>query len=169
MVGTMVLIRLAKVAMIGSLAAYALIVTYDNIVDYQSNYEFVRHVLSMDTTFPGNTLMHRAITNESIWSLAYALIIAMEGLTAFLLLVGALVLLSRLRAPAEVFNRSKVWAVAGLTVGFGLWFFGFMVIAGEYFAMWQSKVWNGQDAAARISTVILGALIFVNLPDGESD
>jgi predicted small integral membrane protein len=169
MVGTMVLIRLAKVAMIGSLAAYALIVTYDNIVDYQSNYEFVRHVLSMDTTFPGNTLMHRAITNESIWSLAYALIIAMEGLTAFLLLVGALVLLSRLWAPAEVFNRSKVWAVAGLTVGFGLWFFGFMVIAGEYFAMWQSKVWNGQDAAARIATVILGALIFVNLPDGESD
>ncbi|MGB7277079.1 MAG: DUF2165 domain-containing protein [Pseudolabrys sp.] len=165
----MVLIRLAKVAMIGSLAAYALIVTYDNIVDYQSNYEFVRHVLSMDTTFPGNTLMHRAITNESIWSLAYALIIAMEGLTAFLLLVGALVLLSRLWAPAEVFNRSKVWAVAGLTVGFGLWFFGFMVIAGEYFAMWQSKVWNGQDAAARIATVILGALIFVNLPDGESD
>ncbi|MGB7691799.1 MAG: DUF2165 domain-containing protein [Pseudolabrys sp.] len=165
----MVLIRLAKIAMIGSLAAYALIVTYDNIVDYQSNYEFVRHVLSMDTTFPGNTLMHRAITNESIWSLAYALIIAMEGLTAFLLLVGALVLLSRLWAPAEVFNRSKVWAVAGLTVGFGLWFFGFMVIAGEYFAMWQSKVWNGQDAAARIATVILGALIFVNLPDGESD
>ena len=123
----------------------------------------------MDTTFPGNTLMHRAITNESIWSLAYALIIAMEGLTAFLLLVGALVLLSRLRASAEVFNRSKVWAVAGLTVGFGLWFFGFMVIAGEYFAMWQSKVWNGQDAAARIATVILGALIFVNLPDGETD
>src|SRR5258708_2202632 len=22
-----------------------------------------------------------------------------------------------------------------------------MVIAGEYFAMWQSKIWNGQDAA----------------------
>src|SRR5258706_14836144 len=112
MVGTMVLIRLAKVAMIASLAAYAFIVAYDNIVDYQSNYEFVRHVLSMDTTFHGNALMHRAISNESIWSLAYALIIAMEGSTALLLVVGALVLLSRLRAPAEVFNRSKVWAVA---------------------------------------------------------
>jgi predicted small integral membrane protein len=154
MVGTMVLIRLAKVAMIASLAANAFIVAYDNIVDYQSNYEFVRHVLSMDTTFHGNALMHRAISNESIWSLAYALIIAMEGSTALLLVVGALVLLSRLRAPAEVFNRSKVWAVAGLTVGFGLWFFGFMVIAGEYFAMWQSKIWNGQDAAFRIATVI---------------
>ena len=73
MVGTMVLIRLAKVAMIGSLAAYAFIVAYDNVVDYDSNYEFVRHVLSMDTTFPGNALMHRAITNESVWRVAYAL------------------------------------------------------------------------------------------------
>ena len=67
----MVLIRLAKVAMIGSLAAYAFIVAYDAVVHYQSNYEFVRHVLSMDTTFPASRLMHRAITNENIWSLAY--------------------------------------------------------------------------------------------------
>src|SRR6476646_4964245 len=169
MVGTMVLIRLAKVAIIASLAAYAFIVAYDNIIDYQSNYEFVRHVLSMDTTFPGNALMHRAITNENIWRIAYALIIATEGSTALLLVVGALVLLGRLGAPAEAFNRSKVWAVAGLTVGFGLWFFGFMVIAGEYFAMWQSKVWNGQDAAFRIAAVILGVLIFVSLPDSDRE
>ena len=59
MVGTMVLICLAKVAMIGSLAAYAFIVAYDNVVDYGSNYEFVRHVLSMDTTFPGNAKIHQ--------------------------------------------------------------------------------------------------------------
>ena len=164
MVGTMVFIRLAKVAMIGSLAAYAFIVAYDNVVDYGSNYEFVRHVLSMDTTFPGNALMHRAITNESVWRVAYALIIAMEGLTALLLALGAAMLLGRLRSPAKVFNRSKVWAVAGLTVGFALWFLGFMVIAGEYFAMWQSKEWNGQEAAFRITTVILAVLIFVSLP-----
>jgi len=94
----MVLIRLAKVAMIGSLAAYAFIVAYDNVVDYGSNYEFVRHVLSMDTTFPGNALSHRAITNESVSRVAYALIIAMEGLTALLLALGAAMLLGRLRA-----------------------------------------------------------------------
>jgi predicted small integral membrane protein len=169
MVSTMVLIRLAKVTMIASLAAYAFIVAYDNVVDYGSNYQFVRHVLSMDTTFPGNALMHRAITNESIWRAAYALIIVMEGLTAMLLGLGAVTLLRRLNTPAEIFNRSKVWAVAGLTVGFGLWFFGFMVIAGEYFAMWQSKVWNGEDAAFRIATVILGVLIFVSLPDSDRE
>ena len=167
MVGIMVLIRVAKVTMVGSLAAYAFIVAYNNVVDYGSNYQFVRHVLSMDTTFPGNALMHRAITNESIWRAAYALIMAIEGLTAFLLALGAVMLLGRLRAPAEVFNRSKVWAVAGLTVGFALWFFGFMVIAGEYFAMWQSKEWNGQEAAFRITTEILAVLIFVSLPDRD--
>ena len=161
------MIRLAKIAAVAALAAYALIVGYDNIVDYGTNYAFVRHVLSMDTTFPGNALMHRAISDETIWRLAYAVIIAAEGLTGVLLVGGALALLTRLRAPAEAFNRAKPWAVAGLTVGFGLWFFGFMVIAGEYFAMWQSKVWNGQEAAFRISLEILGVLIFVALPDGE--
>ena len=98
MVSTIVLIRLAKVTMIGSLAAYAFIVAYDNIVDYGSNYQFVRHVLSMDTTFPGNALMHRAITDESIWRVAYALIIVMEGLTAMLLGLGAVILLQIGRA-----------------------------------------------------------------------
>ena len=163
----MVLIRLAKVTMIGSLAAYAFIVAYDNVVDYGSNYQFVRHVLSMDTTYRSDALMHRAITDESIWRVAYALIIATVGLTALLLALGAVMLLGRLRAPAKVFNRSKVWAVAGLTVGFALWFLGFMVVAGEYFAMWQSKEWNGQGAAFRITTVILGVLIFVSLPDRD--
>jgi predicted small integral membrane protein len=33
--------------------------------------------------------------------------------------------------------------------------------------MWQSKEWNGQEAAFRITTVILAVLIFVSLPDGD--
>ena len=164
----MLLLRLSKIAMIAALAAFAFIVAYDNIVDYNSNYDFVRHVLSMDTTFPHNELMHRAITDKRIWTAAYAAIIAIEALTCLLLTVGALALLARLTAPAERFNRAKVWAVAGLTLGFGLWFFGFLVVAGEYFAMWQSQAWNGQEAAFRITTVILGVLIFVILPDRDT-
>jgi predicted small integral membrane protein len=164
----MLLVRLAKIAMIAALAAFAFIVTYDNVVDYGSNYDFVWHVLSMDTTFPNNALMHRAITDNRVWAAAYAAIIAVEGLTCLLLMIGALALLARLKVPAERFNRAKVWAVAGLTVGFGLWFFGFLVVAGEYFAMWQSRTWNGQEAAFRITMVILGVLIFVSLPDRDA-
>jgi predicted small integral membrane protein len=115
----------------------------------------------MDTTFPNNALMHRAITDQHLWAAAYAAIIAIEGLTCLLLIIGALALLVRLTAPAESSNRAKVWAVAGLSVGFGLWFFGFLVIAAEYFAIWQSHTWNTQDPAFRITMVILGALIFL--------
>jgi predicted small integral membrane protein len=163
----MLITRLTKIAMIGALAAFALIVAYDNIIDYSSNYEFVKHVLSMDTTFAGNTLRSRAITDETMWHAAFALIIAVEAVTGLSLALGALVLLVRLNSPAAIFNRAKVFAVAGLALGFGLWFFGFLVVAGEYFAMWQSKIWNGQEAAFRITAVILGVLIFVSMPDDE--
>ena len=54
--------RLVKTAMVASTALFALLVAADNLLDYGSNYQFVRHVLSMDTTFPGNALMGRAVT-----------------------------------------------------------------------------------------------------------
>jgi len=163
----MLVVRVAKIVLIAALAAFAFVVTYDNIADYNSNYEFVRHVLSMDTTFPNNALMHRAITDPRLWTAAYIIIIATEALTSLLLIIGALALLALINAPAAAFNRAKVWAVAGLTVGIVLWFFGFLVVAGEYFAMWQSKTWNGQEAAFRITAVLLGVLIFVCLPDRD--
>jgi predicted small integral membrane protein len=163
----MLAVRVAKIVLIAALAAFAFVVTYDNIADYNSNYEFVRHVLSMDTTFPNNALMHRAITDPRLWTAAYIIIIATEALTSLLLIVGALALLALINAPAVAFNRAKVWAVAGLTVGIVLWFFGFLVVAGEYFAMWQSKTWNGQEAAFRITAVLLGVLIFLCLPDRD--
>lgn len=160
-------VRLAKIVLVAVMAAFAFIVAYDNIVDYDSNYEFVRHVLSMDTTFPNNALMHRAITDPRLWTAAYLVIIAMEALTSLLLVIGAVALLGVIKAAAAVFNHAKVWAVAGLTVGFVLWFCGFLVVAGEYFAMWQSKTWNGQEAAFRISAILLAVLIFVCLPERD--
>src|ERR1700733_13503341 len=166
-ISIVIIVRLVKVTMVAALAAFALIVASDNIVDYDSNYEFVRHVLSMDTTFGTSVLKNRAISNETIWHAAYAVIIGAEGMTGLLLAFGALVLLRRLKSPAGLFNRAKAWAVAGLGVGFGIWFFGFLVIAGEYFAMWQSKIWNGQEAAFRITAVILAVLIYVSLPDED--
>jgi len=110
------------------------------VFDYNSNYQFVRHVLSMDTIFPDSVLRSRAVDSETMWRAAYALIIAAEASTGLLLALGAGVLLGRLRASAKIFNHGKGWAMAGLTLGFCLWFFGFVVIGGEYFAMWQSKL-----------------------------
>jgi predicted small integral membrane protein len=48
-----------------------------------------------------------------------------------------------------------------------LWFTGFIVVEGEWFAMWQSPTWNGQAAAFRFYMALLGVLVFVNQADGD--
>ncbi|MEO3998783.1 DUF2165 domain-containing protein [Mesorhizobium sp. CAU 1732] len=159
--------RLSKIVMCLCLAAFAFLVTFGNITDYGSNYAFVQHVLSMDTTFPGNALMYRAITNPSLWTAGYWLIIVGEGLTCALFLWASLRLWNARNLSAAAFNDAKSPVVVAATMGFLVWFLGFMVIGGEWFAMWQSDTWNGQDAAFKFYMTILAVLIFVKLPDPE--
>jgi predicted small integral membrane protein len=163
----MLIARYAKIVMSLALASFCLLVTFDNLTDYGTNYLFVQHVLSMDTTFPGNALMYRSITNPVLWQIAYGLIIAAEGATGILFLAGAIRLFQVRNAPAAVFNEAKAYAIAACLLAFLVWFFGFMVVAGEWFAMWQSATWNGQDAAFRFYMAVLVVLIFVNQPDGD--
>jgi predicted small integral membrane protein len=157
--------RLAKIVMVASLAAYALLVAFGNVTDYGTNFEFVRHVLSMDSNFPNSTLTYRAITTPALWHLAYWTIIAGEGLTGLAFAAGTVEMAGNLRGDASSFQRSKRFVYVGGALGFLVWFFGFMVVGGEWFAMWQSKEWNGQPAAFRIYMAIVGVLVFVTLPD----
>ncbi|MFG1347327.1 DUF2165 domain-containing protein [Xanthobacter autotrophicus DSM 431] len=160
-------LRLTKAVVVAALAAFCLLVAYGNLSDYGSNYQFVSHVMSMDTTFPGNALMSRAVTDPAAWRVAYALIIACEAVSGLLLAVGAVAMLARLRAPAASFERAKGFVYLGAALAFLTWFFGFMVVAGEYFAMWQSHEWNGQEAAFRFYMAVLGVLLLVALPERE--
>ena len=43
----------------------------------------------------------------------------------------------------------------------------FLAVGGECFLMWQSKTWNGQDAAFRMFTVISLVLLLVARPEAE--
>lgn len=159
--------RIAKIIMVASLAAFAFLVTFDNLTDYGTNFEFVRHVLSMDTTFPGNALLYRRVTSPALWNAAYCLIIFGEGLTGLALAGAAVALLRQLRSRAERFNCAKRFVSVGAACGFLVWFFGFMVVGGEWFQMWQSPSWNGQEAAFRFYLTILAVLIFVNQKDDD--
>ncbi len=163
----MIELRLAKVAMVASLALFACLVTFNNITDYGSNFAFVQHVLSMDTTFPGNALTWRAIGVPTLWHAAYWLIIFGEALTCAAYTIGTVALLRDVRASGAEFNRSKRSVFVGTGLGFLVWFLGFMVIGGEWFAMWQSQTWNGQDAAFRFYVALLGVGIFVGQADGD--
>lgn len=161
-------IRLVKTAMVASCALFALLVAFNNLVDYGSNDAFVRHTLGMDTTFPGNALRIRAIASPVAATIAYWLIIATEALTGVLLALGAVRLALARRGPAVDFNAAKSIAVLGFGLGFLLWFTGFMVVGGEWFAMWQSKEWNGVPSAFRFVDVLLLVAIFLVQRDEEA-
>jgi predicted small integral membrane protein len=163
----MIAIRAAKAALVAAVALFASLVTFGNLTDYNTNFEFVRHVLSMDTIFEFSTIKYRAITDPTLQHAAYAVIITAEGATAVLCWIGAVALAHALRADAATFNRSKTYAVVGLTLGFLLWQVGFMSIGGEWFGMWQSQQWNGVPSAFRFVMTIVAVLIFVVLPDQE--
>jgi predicted small integral membrane protein len=161
------LVRAAKVLLVLLIGLFSLLVGFDNIIDYGTNYAFVQHVMSMDTVFPTSTLTWRAITSPALHHVAYALIIAAEILTGVLCVLGAWRLWQMREAPAVGFNAHKDMAIAGLVLGFALWFFGFMTVGGEWFQMWQSQTWNGQEAAFRFIGCIGLVLIFVAQKDDE--
>lgn len=155
--------------MVLALAAYALMVTFNNITDYGSNFAFVQHVLSMDTTFQSKAAMYRAITTPELWHAGYWIIIAGEGLTGLLLLMGGFQLFKARNASGPQFELAKKWAIAGATAGFLVWFFCFIVIGSEWFLMWQSQTWNGKDTAFNVTMMLLAVLIFVNQPDADRE
>lgn len=161
------LLRIAKTAMVAAIAVLFSIVAFGNITDYGTNFAFVQHVLSMDTLFPTTTITYRAITSPALHRLAYAAIIATEIVIALLCWLGALALLRVVRGPAERFNRTKPLAIAGLTLGFLLYQFGFITIGGEWFGMWMSQQWNGAPDAFRYLTTLIMTLIFVAMPEGD--
>lgn len=161
--------RLSKCALLLGVAVFFSLVVFNNTTDYDSNYQFVRHVLMMDTTFPANHGMWREISRPGIHKLFYLSIICWETLTCILCWWGSLRLLRNLNSPAAQFQRAKSIAVAALTLGCLLWFVAFIDVGGEWFLMWQSKIWNGQEAAFRMFAVLALILIYLTLPEHRDD
>lgn len=144
---------------------FGLFVFLGNIMDYDSNFQFVKHVLSMDTTFEGNSLMWRAITTPWIWTAGYIGIIVAEGIFAALALIGSIKMFAARNADSVTFNRTKSLGFIAYALGFAIWFIGFIVIGSEWFAMWQSSIWNGKDTAMGIVTLWIGYAILLGLND----
>ncbi len=158
-------LRLLQAFTLFSAGLYGLFVLMGNLMDYDSNYQFVKHVLSMDTTFEGNALMWRAITIPWMWTVGYIGIILAEAVFAALGLIGGIKLFLRRDADAATFNRAKSWGYGAYGVGFLIWFIGFIVIGSEWFAMWQSSTWNGKDTAMPLAILWAGFAVLLALGD----
>jgi len=80
---------------------------------------------------------------------------------------GGFRLMKALRGTTGEFQRAKSIAIAALTLGLLMWLVAFLSVGGEWFLMWQSKTWNGQDAAFRMFTVIGIVLLLLAQPEAE--
>ena len=161
------ILRAAKTSLVFAVALYYSLLVFNNLTDYNSNFQFIRHVLMMDSTFPSNAGMWRAWNSPALHTTFYIAIILWESATTILCWWGGVRLATNLRASAADFNRAKGVAVAALTLSLLMWLVAFLTVGGEWFLMWQSKTWNGQDPAFRMFTIIALVLLLVVLPDSE--
>jgi predicted small integral membrane protein len=160
-------LRWAKVLLVFGVALFYSFVVLNNTTDYDSNYQFVRHVMMMDSTFTGNRGIWRAINTPGLHTAFYLSIITWETLTMILCWIGGVNLARALRGTALAFHTAKRVAIIGLTLSLLMWLVAFLSVGGEWFLMWQSKTWNGQDAAFRMFTIVGIVLLFLVQPDAD--
>lgn len=155
------MLRFVQIVSTFCIAAFFTLVVVGNVFSYETNRAFVERVMSMDTTFNSPSVMWRAITVPWAHDAAYILIIAWEGFAGLCAWIGFFTMVRAARTDPGIYDRAKGPAILGCLAGFFLYFFGFVVIASEWFAMWQSKTANAQDTA--IGFAALNGLVLVFL------
>lgn len=128
MYSTARLFRIAKTVSVSAIGLQSFLIVLGNTTDYYTNYQFVEHVLKMDTTFPNSRIHYRSINNPVLFHASYVLIILLELLMSGCCLWGSWLLFKHLKSDPLTFHASKNWAVAGLTIGILIWFLGFEVV-----------------------------------------
>jgi predicted small integral membrane protein len=150
-----------QTALVLTLGVYFMLVVFGNITDYGTNFQFVKHVLSMDSIPSDPHIAWRAIKSEPLYHLTYVILIVWEALAGSLGIWGGMRMAIRL--GARDFDDAKSHAIAGLWVGMLLWSLAFITIGGEWFMMWESASWSGELAAWRMFTLNSIALLFLQV------
>lgn len=154
---------------------YIFLVALGNVTDYGTNFDFIQHVLAMDTTNfgqdPGKDLdpdvMWRAIDDPVLWTIAYVGVILWECASAIVLTIAAVSFMRGFLGHG--FHTARVWASIGLVMIILLFVGGFIAIGGEWFQMWRSTAWNGLDPAFRNAAIAVTALFLIHLPSPHWD
>jgi len=151
--------RLIKIFFSCSVALYISLVAFNNISDYNSNFQFISKIAEMEDIFSRDRNSWRSVNSVPLHHLLFIIIIIWELCIAFLLWVGAVKMINKFHASAAEFKNAKKFTSIGLSIGVLLWFTAFIGIAGEWFLMWQSKTWNAQPTAFLLTCCFLLFLI----------
>jgi len=143
-------------------AAYYLLVAFDNITDpvnpNASNWPFVQGVLSGDGVPADSGFEWRFIDATWFAAVSYAGIVLGETITGIVLLVAGLRGL-RASATCHRWGREQRLTFIGGFLGLLVFFFGFMVVGGNWFIMYLNSKWNGLEPAFQNSVMTVAMLI----------
>ena len=132
------LIRVLKCLMLFSCALLITLVFADNMTTYDINFDYIQHIMSIDDTHKHKNMLWRAVTNPLWHHICYIFIIVLEGIASALLWFGSYDLFR---------HNSKSWAQVALLFTLILYILFFFVIGSQWFASWQSTLWNAKTAA----------------------
>jgi predicted small integral membrane protein len=157
------IIRYSKVILMAYISFFGLLVMYSNFTDYATNYEYVAHVLSMDTTENNERISYRAITSPLFHHRIYWLIITLEVTYTVYCLMGTYQLFRNVYASAKKFHEAKKSSIIGLLIGLFIYYVCLQVVGVEWFNMDKSQTWNAKDWARHIVDFMLPLLMYVAL------
>lgn len=158
---------MGQTALTLTLGLHFMLVVFGNITDYGTNFQFVKHVLSMDSIPTDSHVAWRALKSETLYHLTYVVIIVWEAVTGLLCVWGGMRMATHLKSPD--FHAAKAYAIAGLWLGMLLWSLAFITIGGEWFMMWESASWSGELPALRMFTLNSIALLFLQVVNVTAD
>ncbi len=145
-------------------ASYYLVVAFDNITNptnpNASNWPFVQGVLSGDGVPADSGFEWRFIDATWFQAASYIGIMAMEAITGILLLIAGIVGLRGSRHQRS-WVAAQRWTYVGGLAGLAVFFFGFMVVGGNWFIMYLNSNWNGLEPAFQNSVITLAMLLLV--------
>jgi predicted small integral membrane protein len=157
------LIRYSKVILMAYISFFGLLVMYHNFTDYSSNYEYVSHILSMDTTQINANIRYRAIESPILHHRIYWFIITMEVIYTACCLVGTYHLYRKINESADIFHEAKKLSIIGLLIAIFIYYVCLQVIGVEWFDMDTSQTWNAKDWARHIVDFIFPLMIYIVL------
>ena len=157
------LIRYSKVILMAYISFFGVLVMIHNFTDYDSNYTYVAHILSMDTTEHNVNLRYRAITSPILHHRVYWLIITLEVTFSAFCMLGAYQLLKNINASSEEFHEAKKFSIMGILVAIFIYYVCLQTVGVEWFDMDTSQSWNAKDWARHIVDFIFPVMIYITL------
>ena len=141
--------RIIKTVMVFGMALFLTLAALGNITMSDGAFGAVSTAVNMQGTFQHPNAMWRAIESPALVWVSLCVIVIFEILGAVLCWMGT-VKMWQGRNSTEAFKAAKEKAMLGLGVTACLYFIGFLVIAQEFFLMWQNSQLNVLPDAFRI-------------------